>query len=351
MPDAAPALTVAICTYRRPDKLRRALEAIGRQTLISDLDVIVVDDGSGDETPDVARAFPFARVVQHPDNRGLGAGRNTAMAAARTSWVAFTDDDCLPEPAWAERLLDLTREHPDAFAVGGRVVAVAGAGVVNAFLRAKSPFGPLELTLEQDRSFRHRLLEYLRRSATAESGHGAREVASLAGANMALRRAAVERLGGWDSRFVFGGEEEELFRRAREQGMRIIWDPRTLVEHAFDDSVRDLVLRSHHYGRGNARMQAKHGGLPTLYPAPVLVTAGLAAAPLTRLAPIVALLLPQVVFSIWPRKAWEAREPRALLFPYLQVLQEAASDVGWVSAALLERRQFQAPASDPEPAG
>ena len=157
------------------------------------------------------------------------------------------------------------------------------------------------------------------------------------GANMAVRRSAVQALGGWDTRFVIGGEEEELFRRALETGQQIIYSPVPLVEHNFDNTWADLLGRSHRYGRGNARMHEKHGGLPTIYPAPVLLAGGLALAPLSPRIGIAALAVPYLIFSVWGRRAWQERALQPLLFPYLQVAQEAASNVGWVQAWLRER--------------
>jgi GT2 family glycosyltransferase len=332
-----PLLTLAICTYNRAAKLDRTLSVLSLQTWIDCVDAVVVDDGSADATHAVVSRHPWVRLVTHPENRGLAAARNTALAESSTTWVVFTDDDCLPHPTWLEQIDQLVRAHPNATAVGGRVIAERTSGLINAYLQARTPFAPLELSLMESRGFWHRLREYLRRSATSEASHGERLVASLSGANMAVRRDVVLELGGWDTRFVIGGEEEELFRRALESGGHIVYSPAPLVEHNFDNTWSDLLGRSHRYGRGNARMNAKHGGLPTLYPAPVLVLACVALAPAAPVMTLGAVLLPQIVFSTWVRSAWSQRRPSHLLFPYLQVAQEAASNVGWWHAWRHER--------------
>src|ERR1700761_1868908 len=97
-------LAVVICSLNGEDGVRRCLVALLRQTIRRRLEVIVVDDGSIDGTSDVARAYG-ARVIRHPVNRGLAAARNSGIRAASASLVAFVDDDCEPEPEWAERLV------------------------------------------------------------------------------------------------------------------------------------------------------------------------------------------------------------------------------------------------------
>lgn len=107
MEDAATLpLTVVIPAYRRPDMVERALRSVAAQTC-RPAEVIVVDDGSGDDTG--ARAERLgARVIAHDDNRGVGATRNTGIEAARHDWVALLDcdDEWLPahlETLWAQR--------------------------------------------------------------------------------------------------------------------------------------------------------------------------------------------------------------------------------------------------------
>lgn len=85
-------VTVVIPVYNRARELRRALETVFAQTPDLADEVIVVDDGSSDETAAVAAAMG-ARVVVHEQNRGLAAARNTGLQEARNEWVALLDSD------------------------------------------------------------------------------------------------------------------------------------------------------------------------------------------------------------------------------------------------------------------
>jgi glycosyltransferase involved in cell wall biosynthesis len=90
----APVVSVIICTHRRPHLLPRAIESVLGQSF-RDLELIVVDDASHDETPEVIRSFNDARVVpvENRENLGLPASRNRGLDHCRGEYVAFLDDD------------------------------------------------------------------------------------------------------------------------------------------------------------------------------------------------------------------------------------------------------------------
>ena len=99
-------VTVAIPAYNRAELLPRALASVAAQTA-TPAEVLVIDDGSTDDTATVAERLG-ARVIRHEHNRGVSAARNTALEAATAEWVAFldTDDEWLPfhlERLWPTR--------------------------------------------------------------------------------------------------------------------------------------------------------------------------------------------------------------------------------------------------------
>jgi glycosyltransferase involved in cell wall biosynthesis len=88
--DLLPLLTVCICTRNRPEALELALGSVVENA--PGAAIVVSDDGEDGEAAQVARRFPRCRWQRGPQ-RGLGANRNAALAAARTPWVLFLDDD------------------------------------------------------------------------------------------------------------------------------------------------------------------------------------------------------------------------------------------------------------------
>jgi glycosyltransferase involved in cell wall biosynthesis len=101
-----PEIAVVIPTFRHPERLPRLVGALERQSFPADrFEVVVVDDGSGDDTPEVlaklADATPLRlRPVVLERNAGPAAARNTGWASTSAPVVAFTDDDCVPDPEW-----------------------------------------------------------------------------------------------------------------------------------------------------------------------------------------------------------------------------------------------------------
>ncbi len=123
-----PAVSVIATTYNRPAALRRVLEGLLAQEHLP-AEVIVADDGSGDETrdlvADIARKAPLPVVHVWQEDRGFraAAARNRAIAASSGDYLVFIDGDSIPCPRFIERHLALA--EPDCFVVGNRVLLAA----------------------------------------------------------------------------------------------------------------------------------------------------------------------------------------------------------------------------------
>jgi glycosyltransferase involved in cell wall biosynthesis len=107
----APRVSVVLPTYNRADYLEEALESVLAQTF-ADFEVVVVDDGSTDDTPArLARYGERIRVIRQ-ENRGVGAARNRGIEAARGRYVAFIDNDDLWHPRKLEVQHAFMASHP-----------------------------------------------------------------------------------------------------------------------------------------------------------------------------------------------------------------------------------------------
>ncbi len=98
---SVPAVSVIVPARNAARTLRETLAALKAQELEQDFEVIVVDDGSDDETSAVAREHePFVSLIRNDRSEGPGAARNRGAMAARAPVLAFTDADCAPTPRW-----------------------------------------------------------------------------------------------------------------------------------------------------------------------------------------------------------------------------------------------------------
>jgi hypothetical protein len=112
-----PLVSVIIPTHNRASLLREALASVESQQGIGrayDLEIIVVDDASSDETPQIARAHAGVRYLRLPINRGLPAARNAGVQASRGRYLAFLDDDDLWFPCKLECQVAALESHPEA---------------------------------------------------------------------------------------------------------------------------------------------------------------------------------------------------------------------------------------------
>lgn len=196
-----PRISVVVPTYRRLALLERCLAALAAQTLPStDYEIVVVHDGPGPEARHavaefVARSGAAARFFELDARRGPAAARNRGWREARADVIAFTDDDTVPGAAWlAEALAAL---KPGVDAAWGRLVM------------------PLRETPT----------DYERDAAALAT-------APFVTANCVCRRAALERLGGFDERFERAWREDsDLYFRLLGSGAGVVHAERAVVEH------------------------------------------------------------------------------------------------------------------------
>jgi GT2 family glycosyltransferase len=213
-----PSVSVVICAYTedRWEDLGAAVDSVWAQTAPAD-EVIVVVDHNAELLTRAARDLPGVRAVANSGRRGLSGARNSGVAAARGSVVAFLDDDATAAPEWLARLL---RPYDDdrVAAVGGSVRPRWTAGRPGAF--------PEEFDWVVGCTYRG-----LREDAGP--------VRNVIGANMSFRREVLEAVGGFRDGLgrvgtrPVGCEETELCLRVRRRfpDAVVLYEPRATVSH------------------------------------------------------------------------------------------------------------------------
>src|SRR5262249_10792717 len=197
---SAPRVSVVVCTYNGGSTLEQCLRSL-LDLRYPDYEIIVVDDGSTDNTRAILGRFPEVRVI-HQANQGLSAARNVGLYAATGSIVAYTDSDCFAHPDWLTHLIHQL-ERSGASAVGGPNLTPNDGWL--AACVAASPGQPTHV-LESDQVAEH-----------------------VPGCNMASRREALLALNGFDRLYRQAGDDVDMCWRLQQAGMWITYAPGAVV--------------------------------------------------------------------------------------------------------------------------
>ena len=249
------ATSLIVCTRGRPHDLERCLRAHERLR-VKPAETLVVDNAPADPaTRRVVEGFDGVTWLPEP-RAGLSVARNAGVRAARGSVLAFVDDDTEAHERWLERLLR-GFAHPGVLAVTGLVLPARldhRAQVV--FEKSMGSSGRGYRPLSFDAGFFEPQIPF-----------GVPVWAIGAGANMAIRRTAFDRVGLFDERLGAGAagcsEDSELWYRILVAGGECRYEPDAVVLHWHRADMRALRRQAHDYLRGHVAglfvQRANHG--------------------------------------------------------------------------------------------
>jgi glycosyltransferase involved in cell wall biosynthesis len=237
-------LSLILCTRNGAARLPATLDAIAaaaRAAPAVRLDLVVVDNGSQDDTAALLAAWraqaPLPVTLLREDRPGLAVARNAGIAAAGGTMLAFTDDDCRPAPGYVARLLAHYAQDRTPVLRGGRI----------------------ELGDPRD-------LPYTIKTDTTSAVYdgAAHPGGFIHGANMALHRDVIARVGRFDPEFGAGArfkaaEDTEYVYRAHRAGIRIEYVADCVVYHHHGRRDRaDIRRLARLYAEGNGALYAKY---------------------------------------------------------------------------------------------
>jgi glycosyltransferase involved in cell wall biosynthesis len=226
-----PAISVIVCAHNAAGSLDECLRHACALDY-PDLEIIVVDDGSSDETADIAMRHPTARLIQKPRREGLAAARNEGFAVARGELVAYLDSDAYPTPEWPYYLA-LGLDAPDVGGTGGPSLPPpddpSGAHVV-----ARSPGGPVHVLTSDDRA------------------------EHIPGCNMAFWKIVLTEVGGFDPVYTAAGDDVDLCWKVLDRNWKIGFHPAAVVWHHRRSGLRAYLRQQRIYGLSEALVEARH---------------------------------------------------------------------------------------------
>jgi len=234
--ETLPEISIVIPVKDRADELQRCLTSISNLNYPQEkLQIIVVDDGSCDDSAQVARNHGALAVPSGGCGRGPAAARNVGAALAGGEILAFIDSDCSASREWLNELLPAFG-NPQMAAVGGQVDGMCNQSIVD---RYESTMSSLSLGS---------------RERTGSSGS---DTFYLPSCNLLVRRSAFRSAGGFKDE-MHVGEDVDLTWRLRDSGWTIAYIPAGNVLHEHRSTLRSFMSRRFDYGTSEGLLQILH---------------------------------------------------------------------------------------------
>ncbi|MFL6527091.1 MAG: glycosyltransferase [Chthoniobacterales bacterium] len=225
-----PFVSVIVCSYNGAKTLAACLESL-RQLDYPKYEVVLVDDGSTDNTREIAAQFPEVRYI-HQTNHGLSAARNHGARVATGEVFAYTDSDCMADRDWLYYLIS-TLLRGDFAGVGGPNVPPPAQNWVQACVAA-APGGPSHVLLTD---------------TIAEH---------IPGCNMAWYRWGFENVGGFDPEYHKAGDDVDFCWRIQQAGCQVAFSPAAVVWHHRRFTLRAFMKQQEGYGEAESLLRFKH---------------------------------------------------------------------------------------------
>jgi GT2 family glycosyltransferase len=226
-----PKVSVVVASYNEARTLAACLNSLD-QLRYPDYEVLLVDDGSTDQTAQIASRHARVRYLRFATNQGLSSARNTGIRAAAGDVIAFTDADCRADPDWLHHLITLLVSGPYV-GVGGHNLLPPDDSCTAAAVMA-SPGGPAHVMLT-DRTAEH-----------------------IPGCNMAFYKWALDEIGGFDPVFRRAGDDVDVCWRLQQQRHALGFAPAAFVWHYRRSTIREYLIQQWGYGQAEALLVRKH---------------------------------------------------------------------------------------------
>lgn len=262
LPYRAPILrmiSVIIVTYNSREHIRRCLASFQD----SSVEIVVVDNGSSDGTPELVRqTFPTVKLIASPSNLGFAAGANLGVRNSTGSALLFTNPDvvCLELFARLEQMLE---QSPHAAAITPRLVDAQGRTQIGFNVRRLPT--PAALSFEMltvNRFFPNNSVNRHYRCLDFDYSKPG-EIEQPAAACLMVRRRSFEEIGGFDERFFpLWFEDVDLCLRLRQRDGKILYTPEVSFEHSGAHSLESITFseRQVYWYRNLLYYAGKHFG-------------------------------------------------------------------------------------------
>jgi cellulose synthase/poly-beta-1,6-N-acetylglucosamine synthase-like glycosyltransferase len=225
-----PKASVVVCSYNGAKTLDRCLTSL-KEINYPSYEVILVDDGSTDNTQEIAASHNWVKNIRQ-ENKGLSFARNVGAHASGGDVIVYTDSDCMADPDWLYYLMG-TLLSGDYAGVGGPNISPPAENWVQACVSA-APGGPNHVLLTD---------------VVAEH---------IPGCNMAFHRWAFDQVGGFDPEYRKAGDDVDFCWRLQQSGGVIAFSPAAIVWHYRRFTLQAFRKQQQGYGEAESMLRFQH---------------------------------------------------------------------------------------------
>jgi GT2 family glycosyltransferase len=225
-----PKASVIVCSYNGGKTLERCLTSL-KDINYPNYEVVLVDDGSKDDTQEIAARHPWIKNVRQ-ENKGLSFARNVGAYESTGDVIVYTDSDCMADPDWLYYLIG-TLLSGDFAGVGGPNISPPAENWVQACVAA-APGGPSHVLLTD---------------VVAEH---------IPGCNMAFHRWAFNQVGGFDPEYRKAGDDVDFCWRLQQSGGVIAFSPAAIVWHYRRFTLQAFRKQQEGYGEAESMLRFQH---------------------------------------------------------------------------------------------
>lgn len=330
--NSRPFVSIVLCTHNGEKKISEALNSLIQLEYPKELyEVIVIDDGSTDNTAAIVRKYPFD-FYQLTDNKGLSAARNYGLYRAKGEIYVCFDDDCVCEKDWLENLIGLYK-FKNVIGVGGFIKESKHNSIIDSYVYEIGYGNPSRVNTSGSLNFISRFINYvinmIRPIGTSKSE--VIEVNEIYGLNSSFLISALKEIGGWDEE-LSGAEDMDLCQRIHKRYPEKLFlvHKKAKIIHNHKSSFVNFINRPLIRANAIYAYYAKHSKFPPIFPYPFLIIA--ICLFFGRYNPIYLVLtfvlVCQIFYFWWLINFLAKRNARYLIFPYIQFSVELMSIIG-----------------------
>ena len=328
-----PFVSIVIPAYNEEKTIELALSSLLKQFYPrSKYEIIVVDDGSKDNTTNIVSKYPV-RLIKHKKNLGPAQARNTGLKYAKGEIYVGFDADCIAEKKWLNELMKIYLFKKDVIGVGGQIISPPLNNLTEKFIQEGGCGNPTPVYVIQSKSIFSRFYSYLKSKLVFNNKSNLRifKVGNIMGSNSSFYRTDLKSIDGWDNNLSAGEDTDICYRLKKtfpDKDFYVNKNAKLLHNHNL--SFFKYIRRPFSRGAEVVKLYRKQKKFPPIFPFPLITIFFSILLGFFNIwfLPLSLILLPQILYFWYPIKFIKKFDKDYLIFPYMQVLLEFSAILG-----------------------